>query len=64
MRLEAELEQLRKTLRAYDDRFVRYVGNALRLGIRQEELERELLPIDRGTTDDTMPNRCKLQVVA
>ena len=52
-RLTAEIDALKETLRKSDDRFVRYIGNAIWHGVTQEMLEAPLIPIDRGrsTTD-------------
>ncbi|MEC5216166.1 hypothetical protein RCH09_001103 [Actimicrobium sp. GrIS 1.19] len=49
--VRAENAELLKTLHAYDVRLITYLQNAIGKGISQEQLERPLVPPNRGQTD-------------
>ncbi|MDT7953870.1 MAG: hypothetical protein RQ966_20415 [Acetobacteraceae bacterium] len=49
--LNAEIAALKRTLAAYEERFVRYEYNAYRAGLSSEALGMEITKPDRGRTD-------------
>lgn len=46
-RLEIEKAEFLKALAQYDEKFVRYIGNAIRYGISQEKLEAPLVEVNK-----------------
>ena len=49
--LKQEVEQLRRQVAGYEERFIRYQYNAYAQGMTPQELERPLPPIDRRRSD-------------
>jgi len=49
--LHAEVEELKRRLERYEERFVRYEYNASKHGLKSGVLGQPLPPIDRGRTD-------------
>lgn len=49
--------EIQKTLRWYDERFVRHIANAIRFGITQEQLEELTIAPERGQTDRVKKNK-------
>jgi len=54
---QVEITQLKQTITAYEDLFIRHHYNAHARGISEAELAAELPPIDRGRTDVERPRR-------
>lgn len=50
-REQDKYSKLQKTLRWFDERFVRHIANAIRFGITQEQLEEPTIAPERGQTD-------------
>ncbi len=54
--LESENEELNARLHEYDELLLRYLGNAIRYGVTQEQLEQPLIPPSRQQTDPLLKN--------
>jgi len=51
-RVNSENDELRETLRRSDERLIRYLANAIRYGITQEQLESPVPKIVTGTEEE------------
>ncbi|MBP4047406.1 hypothetical protein [Chromobacterium violaceum] len=59
--LENENEELKARLHEYDELLLRYLGNAIRYGVTQEQLEQPLTPPPRQQTDPLLKNNPRKQ---
>ncbi|MEO9383642.1 hypothetical protein [Chromobacterium phragmitis] len=59
--LKNENEELQARLHEYDELLLCYLGNAIRYGVTQEQLEQPLIPPSRQQTDPLLKNSQRKQ---